>query len=133
MFFIWFCSYICYIFLFVRICVIIETKEGFCIMWCSGSPVFFNCSTISIGPDWWAMQRSRRALLQRRALEKAIGGRTRLYKVSLSLVFVLWGLIFLFSLWISHGHGYRGKLLKLYFFIFKVVVEAFLCFFLLSG
>ncbi|KAG6719485.1 hypothetical protein I3842_03G008100 [Carya illinoinensis] len=55
------------------------------------------------------MQRSRRAFLQRRALEKAISGRTRLYKVSLSLVFVLWGLVFLFSLWISHGHGYRDE------------------------
>ncbi|CBI17031.3 unnamed protein product, partial [Vitis vinifera] len=53
------------------------------------------------------MQRSRRALLQRRALEKAIIGRSRLYKVSLSLVFVLWGLVFLLSLWISHGDGYQ--------------------------
>ncbi|KAB1210978.1 hypothetical protein CJ030_MR6G019631 [Morella rubra] len=53
------------------------------------------------------MQRSRRAILQRRSLEKALSGRNRLYKVSLSLVFILWGLLFLFSLWISHGHGYR--------------------------
>lgn len=53
------------------------------------------------------MQRSRRALLQRRALEKAIIGRSRLYKVSLSLVFVLWGLVFLLSVWISHGDGYQ--------------------------
>lgn len=51
------------------------------------------------------MQRSRRALLQRRAL--GFGGRSRLYKVSLSLVFVLWGLVFLFSLWFSRGDGYR--------------------------
>ncbi|KAJ7949648.1 Galactose-binding domain-like protein [Quillaja saponaria] len=53
------------------------------------------------------MQRSRRALLQRRAVEKGTSGRNQLYKVSLSLVFVLWGLLFLFSLWISHGHSYR--------------------------
>ncbi|XP_048436688.1 SUN domain-containing protein 4-like isoform X2 [Pyrus x bretschneideri] len=51
------------------------------------------------------MQRSRRALLNRRAL--GISGRSRLYKVSLSLVFVLWGLVFLFSLWFSRGHGYK--------------------------
>ncbi|GLU16286.1 hypothetical protein SLE2022_327250 [Rubroshorea leprosula] len=53
------------------------------------------------------MQRSRRALLQRRALAEAISGRNRLYKVSLSLVFVLWGLLLLLSLWISRGYGYR--------------------------
>ncbi|XP_068323664.1 SUN domain-containing protein 4-like [Pyrus communis] len=51
------------------------------------------------------MQRSRRALLNRRAL--GISGRSRLYKVSLSLVFVLWGLVFLFSLWFSRGHGFK--------------------------
>ncbi|TQD89737.1 hypothetical protein C1H46_024731 [Malus baccata] len=51
------------------------------------------------------MQRSRKALLNRRAL--GISGRSRLYKVSLSLVFVLWGLVFLFSLWFSRGHGYK--------------------------
>ncbi|CAJ1958505.1 unnamed protein product [Sphenostylis stenocarpa] len=50
--------------------------------------------------------RSRKALLERRAVEKATSGRNYLYKVSLSLVFVLWGLVFLFSLWISRGHGY---------------------------
>ncbi|KAJ9145883.1 hypothetical protein P3X46_028211 [Hevea brasiliensis] len=55
------------------------------------------------------MQRSRRALLQRRAFEKAIGGRTQLFKVSLSLFLVLWGIFFLFSLWISHGDGYRDE------------------------
>ncbi|KAK0571304.1 hypothetical protein LWI29_013896 [Acer saccharum] len=53
------------------------------------------------------MQRSRRAFQQRRSLEKAISGRSCLYKVSLSLVFVLWGLVFLLSLWISCGDGYR--------------------------
>ncbi|XP_061337415.1 SUN domain-containing protein 4 [Gastrolobium bilobum] len=52
------------------------------------------------------MQRSRKAILERRAIEKATIGRNYLYKVSLSLVFVLWGLVFLFSLWISHSHGY---------------------------
>ncbi|KAJ9166923.1 hypothetical protein P3X46_021612 [Hevea brasiliensis] len=55
------------------------------------------------------MQRSRRALLQRRAFQKAISGRTHLCRVSLSLFLALWGLFFLFSLWISHGDGYRGE------------------------
>ncbi|XWS24687.1 hypothetical protein CRYUN_Cryun27aG0004900 [Craigia yunnanensis] len=53
------------------------------------------------------MQRSRTALV-RRALDGAITGRSRFYKVSLSLVFVLWGLLFLFSLWLCRGDGYRG-------------------------
>nr|KYP43726.1 Uncharacterized protein slp1 [Cajanus cajan] len=54
------------------------------------------------------MQRSREALLERRALddEPAKSVSASSYGVSLSLVFVLWGLIFLFSLWISHGHGF---------------------------
>lgn len=92
----------------------VGVREGFCIVWCRVFPVFFSCSAVSFGSDWWAMQRSRRALLQRTALEKGITGRRNcFYKVSLSLVFVLWGLVFLFSLWISFGHGYRGKLFKL--------------------
>ncbi|TMX04571.1 hypothetical protein EJD97_007430 [Solanum chilense] len=49
------------------------------------------------------MQRLRRALLQRRALEKAIYGREQAYKVSLSAVIVLWTLVFLLNLWIGHG------------------------------
>ncbi|OMO77494.1 hypothetical protein COLO4_25135 [Corchorus olitorius] len=59
--------------------------------------------------DWIdvQMQRSRRALLQRRALDRAFTGRSRFYKVSLSLVFVLWGLLFLLSLWVSRGDGFR--------------------------
>lgn len=53
------------------------------------------------------MQRSRRALLHRRALQKAaICGRNRWYTVSLSLVFLLWGLVFLASLWTSRSYGY---------------------------
>nr|AFK48914.1 unknown [Lotus japonicus] len=52
------------------------------------------------------MQRSRKALQARRAIEKDTSGRNYLYKISLSLVFVLWGLVFLFSLWISRGNGY---------------------------
>lgn len=58
------------------------------------------------------MQRSRRALLERRAVEKASGGRkwNRVYQVSLSLVFVLWGLVLLLSLWISRGNDYRGDI-----------------------
>ncbi|CAF2064049.1 unnamed protein product [Brassica napus] len=53
------------------------------------------------------MQRSRRALLirTRRASESASNGRNRLYKVSLSLVFLIWGLLLLSTLWISHGNG----------------------------
>ncbi|CAN1199609.1 SUN domain-containing protein 4 [Linum perenne] len=57
------------------------------------------------------MQRSRRAFLQRRAFEKDTGGiRDGLYKLSLSLVLLLWGFLFLSSLWISQGDGYRDGL-----------------------
>lgn len=55
------------------------------------------------------MQRSRRSLLQRRALEEAICGRNRLYKVTLSVVVVLWGLVFLLNSWIGHGDGQKGQ------------------------
>ncbi|KAL9273930.1 SUN domain-containing protein [Drosera capensis] len=48
------------------------------------------------------MQRSRKALLQRRALEKVLG-RNRLFKLSLSLAIVLWGL--LLNFWIRHSTG----------------------------
>lgn len=58
------------------------------------------------------MQRSRKALLHRRALEKAIYGRSHLYKVSLSLAVVLWGFFFLLNFWTGHGDGYRGWLLS---------------------
>ncbi|XWS21986.1 hypothetical protein CRYUN_Cryun30bG0104900 [Craigia yunnanensis] len=54
------------------------------------------------------MQISHIALLQRRALDGSITGRSRFYKVSLSLAFLLWGLLFLFSLWLCRGDGYRG-------------------------
>lgn len=54
------------------------------------------------------MQRSRRALLQRRDLKKAIG-RKCLYKYSLSLVILLWGLVFLLNSWISHGDGHQDE------------------------
>ncbi|KNA13326.1 hypothetical protein SOVF_116020 [Spinacia oleracea] len=54
------------------------------------------------------MQRSRRALLQRRDLQKAFG-RNHLYKYSLSLVIVLWGLVFLLNSWISHGDGHQDE------------------------
>lgn len=53
------------------------------------------------------MQRSRKALLQRRVLEQSVCGRNQLYKVSLSLAVVLWGLLFLLNLWIGHGDGYK--------------------------
>ncbi|CAI9757788.1 unnamed protein product [Fraxinus pennsylvanica] len=55
------------------------------------------------------MQRSRRALLQRRALDKAISGRTHLYQISLSLVLLLWGLIFLMNIWFGHGDGNKNE------------------------
>uniref|UniRef100_A0A7N0U9A1 SUN domain-containing protein n=1 Tax=Kalanchoe fedtschenkoi TaxID=63787 RepID=A0A7N0U9A1_KALFE len=55
------------------------------------------------------MQRSRRALLQRRASDKFVTGTTCIYKVSLSLVFVLWGLVLLSSLWISHSDSFRDE------------------------
>ncbi|XP_047983825.1 SUN domain-containing protein 4 [Salvia hispanica] len=51
------------------------------------------------------MQRSRKALLQRRAVKEAICGKSRLYKVSLSVVIVLWGVVFLLNTWIGHGDG----------------------------
>ncbi|CAA0831566.1 Galactose-binding protein [Striga hermonthica] len=51
------------------------------------------------------MQRSRKAFLQRRA----IWGRNRLYKVSASVVVVLWGLVFLLNTWIGHGDGENDK------------------------
>ncbi|CAK9313920.1 unnamed protein product [Citrullus colocynthis] len=52
------------------------------------------------------MRRPVGALLRdRRAVQVPTSGRTHLYKVSLSLVFILWGLIFLFSLWFSRGDG----------------------------
>lgn len=53
------------------------------------------------------MQRSRRALLHKRALDRATTSRSQFYKLSLSLVFVLWGLVLLVSLWISRGDGHR--------------------------
>uniref|UniRef100_M4CI95 Serine hydroxymethyltransferase n=1 Tax=Brassica campestris TaxID=3711 RepID=M4CI95_BRACM len=56
------------------------------------------------------MQRSRRALLlRRRVSEDASKGRNRLYKVSLSLVFLVWGLLLLSTLWISHGNDHKGN------------------------
>ncbi|KAK6937956.1 SUN domain [Dillenia turbinata] len=55
------------------------------------------------------MQRSRRALLQRRALEKAIRTRNRFCQVSSSQVVVCWGLFFLLTSWIGHGDVYRDE------------------------
>ncbi|KAK2989600.1 hypothetical protein RJ640_027374 [Escallonia rubra] len=52
------------------------------------------------------MQRSRKALLQRRASQKALFGR-KLYTLSVSLAFVLWGLVFLLNIWISRGDGHK--------------------------
>lgn len=53
------------------------------------------------------MQRSRKALLSRRALKQSFYGRNQLYKVSLSLAVVLWLFLFLLNLWIGHGDGYK--------------------------
>ncbi|KAK1370992.1 Galactose-binding protein [Heracleum sosnowskyi] len=53
------------------------------------------------------MQRSRKALLERRALKQSFYGRNRLYKVSLSLAVILWVFLFLLNLWIGHGDGYK--------------------------
>ncbi|CAO2834416.1 unnamed protein product [Amaranthus hypochondriacus] len=55
------------------------------------------------------MQRSRRALLQRRVIEKTIIGRKYLYKISVSLVILLWAFVFLLNSWISHGDGHQDK------------------------
>ncbi|CAI9269006.1 unnamed protein product [Lactuca saligna] len=55
------------------------------------------------------MQRSRKALLSRRALGKSTFGKNNFYKVSLSLAVFLWGLLFLLNLWIGHGDGYRDN------------------------
>lgn len=57
------------------------------------------------------MQRSRRALLHRRAAsEKNLYYRKkRFYKVSASLVFVLWLVVFLLNLLISKGNGFRDE------------------------
>ncbi|KAI3676816.1 hypothetical protein L1987_86429 [Smallanthus sonchifolius] len=53
------------------------------------------------------MQRSRKALLSRRALGKPTLWVNNFYKVSLSLAIFIWGLLFLLNLWIGHGDGYR--------------------------
>ena len=65
------------------------------------------------------MQRSRRALLRRGVIEKTIG-RKYLYKISVSLVILLWAFIFLLNSWISHGDGHQGVLLVLPF-VFSIV------------
>ncbi|CAH8297714.1 unnamed protein product [Eruca vesicaria subsp. sativa] len=56
------------------------------------------------------MQRSRKALLlRRRVSEDTSNARNRLYKVSLSMVFLVWGILLLSTLWISLGNGHKGK------------------------
>ncbi|XVF37315.1 hypothetical protein REPUB_Repub19eG0135200 [Reevesia pubescens] len=54
------------------------------------------------------MQRSHAALIKRRALDGAISGRTRFYKVSLSLLFLFWGLLFLFTFCLCHADASTG-------------------------
>ncbi|KAJ9558579.1 hypothetical protein OSB04_013193 [Centaurea solstitialis] len=56
------------------------------------------------------MQRSRKALLTRRASGKLTTGKNNFYKVSLSLAVFLWGLLFLLNLWIGRGDGYSDGL-----------------------
>ncbi|EOA39826.1 hypothetical protein CARUB_v10008493mg [Capsella rubella] len=52
------------------------------------------------------MQRScRTTRTRRRVSDSSSNGRNSFYKVSLSLVFLLWVLSFLSTLWISHGDG----------------------------
>ncbi|CAI9117170.1 OLC1v1018516C1 [Oldenlandia corymbosa var. corymbosa] len=53
------------------------------------------------------MQKAHSALLQRRAFEKALCGGHRLYKVSLSLVVVLWALVLFLNIWFSQGEGFK--------------------------
>lgn len=54
------------------------------------------------------MQRSRKALRRRRrASENSVLSRKRLYKTSLSLVFILWGLFFVLNLCVGHVNNYR--------------------------
>ncbi|WCJ35021.1 Galactose-binding protein [Euphorbia peplus] len=55
------------------------------------------------------MQRSRKALLERRASGKLYVEKNFLRKVSLSVFIVLWGLFFLFSSWISRINGYGDE------------------------
>nr|GMD21607.1 SUN domain-containing protein 4-like isoform X1 [Ipomoea batatas] len=50
------------------------------------------------------MQRSRRAVLRRIGSEK---GSNLVYNVSLVLVILLWAILFLLNLWISHGDVYQ--------------------------
>ncbi|KAG9456924.1 hypothetical protein H6P81_001432 [Aristolochia fimbriata] len=52
------------------------------------------------------MQRSRRALLQRRALNNTASGEKSLHKVS--LVVAMWLLVILLSLWIGNGDSFSG-------------------------
>jgi hypothetical protein len=53
------------------------------------------------------MQRSRKALLFRRAFKETLNGDYRFYKVSLSFALVSWLVFFLLNFWTSHIDGYR--------------------------
>ncbi|XP_071720427.1 SUN domain-containing protein 4-like [Rutidosis leptorrhynchoides] len=55
------------------------------------------------------MQRSRRALLARRALGNHTFGKYVFFKVSVSIAVFIWGLLFLLNLSIGHGDGYRDE------------------------
>lgn len=59
------------------------------------------------------MQRSCRT--RRRVSVNKFNGRNSFYKVSLSLVFLLWVLLFFSTLLISHGDGAKGNLQVLFF------------------
>ncbi|CAM9003547.1 unnamed protein product [Rhodiola kirilowii] len=56
------------------------------------------------------MQRSRRALQNRKASDKFIKGTNFFYKVSLSLLFLVWGVLVLLS--ISHSDGFSEDILQ---------------------
>ncbi|XP_047325690.1 SUN domain-containing protein 4-like [Impatiens glandulifera] len=60
------------------------------------------------------MQRSRKALLRRRDLEKT-NEKSRLFTVSISLLIVFWGIVFLLNIWISYGDGYYNDESEDYF------------------
>lgn len=56
------------------------------------------------------MQRSRKALLQRRALGNSTLSSKILNGYSLSLFIVIWAVAFLHNLWISYGDVFSGEL-----------------------
>lgn len=118
-----FCTSVVYLFVFLVFHPVLDyrTEELSAMVMFKYNSLLF----LSRGLDWCAMQRSRRAFLQRRALEKATSGRNLLYKVSLSLVVAFWGLVFLLNLWIGHGDGYRGNSLISHLILVRLTSQNF--------